>query len=236
MVRIAVLDDEKQYYEIIRQITKTAMEQMGMDFEIQEYSCADTLFADLSKDEYFDVYLLDVQMPDKSGMEVAKQVRLKYWDPIIIFITNYIDYAVAAFEVNAFRYIPKVQLNEILPKAYQMLCTDAWQEKQRVYIIDTASRVERIPYREIYYLKKEGKYVSIIHQRGTSKVRKTLMEVVDELNAKQFLIIERGFAVNIHHVMTFKEHQLLMRDGSRLPIGKPRMQVVKRAIVEMGEG
>jgi len=235
MIRIAVLDDEENYFEVIRQITQKTMEEMGMEYEIQEYSCADTLFADLSKDEYFDVYLLDIQLPDKSGMEVAKQIRLKFWDPIIIFITNYLDYAIQAFEVNAFRYIPKNLLNEYLPKAYQMLSTDKWQARQRVYVVTTNSRVEKIPYREIYYLKKEGKYVLIVHQRGTSKVRKTLQDVVDELNANHFRIIERGFAVNMYHVMSFKDHQILVRDGSYLPVGKQRIQMVRKAIMEMGE-
>jgi len=122
-----------------------------------------------------------------------------------------------------------------LPKAYQMLSTDKWQARQRVYVVTTNSRVEKIPYREIYYLKKEGKYVLIVHQRGTSKVRKTLQDVVDELNANHFRIIERGFAVNMYHVMSFKDHQILVRDGSYLPVGKQRIQMVRKAIMEMGE-
>ena len=56
---------------------------------------------------------------------------------------------------------------------------------------------ERIAYRDIYYLMKEGKYVVFVHKRGRNKVRKTMEEVLFELNSSEFVMIDRSYAANL---------------------------------------
>ena len=46
-------------------------------------------------------------MPVKNGIEVAKEIRKLYPEPVIIYVTNHLNYAVEAYEVNTYRYIAK---------------------------------------------------------------------------------------------------------------------------------
>ena len=48
---------------------------------------------------------------------MAREIRKYYFDPFIIYITDHVEYSPEAFEVNAFRYIPKIKLQEKLPEA-----------------------------------------------------------------------------------------------------------------------
>lgn len=233
MMKIAVLDDQEEYVNQIRGLAARSMQNLGVHYRFKKYTKAKELLSDLQEKEYFDIYLLDVDMPDMTGLEVARSIRKECWGPVIIYITNYVQYAVEAFEVNAYRYIPKSMLEEKLPEALAALIAQTEQVEEEVYKIERGYQFERIPYQEIYYLKKEEKYVQIIHKRGKSRVRKTLVEIMAELkDSNYFIKIDRSYVVNILHVMSLKNQQILLRDGSTLPVSKPRLVQVKREILE----
>lgn len=155
-----------------------------------------------------------------------------YPDPVIIFATNFIDYAVEAYEVNTYRYIPKEVLVDKLTAAYDALLPGLMEREEKYYVIEKKGNIEKISYDDIYYLKKDGKYTVLIHKRGEGRERKSLSELFEELDSEEFLFIEKGFIVNIRHVMKMKDHVLYMRDGSKLPVGIQRVTEVKRKIAE----
>lgn len=235
MLKIALLDDEIIYLDQIRKITEDVMKTFGWRWELRTYSNTEKFLEDLREKDYFDIYLLDMELQGTTGLEIAKAIRKEFWEPAIIFITNYVEYAVEAFEVNTYRYIPKKSLNDKLKEAYKALGEKQQSKNEKVYTIITNTRVEKIVTKEIYYLKKEGKYVHIVHCRGNSLIRSTLQEVYSELekiDKGEFLIIDRGFIVNICHVMSMDSQNVYMRSGDVLPVSKPRLQQVRHKLTE----
>ena len=57
-----------------------------------------------------DVVFLDVDMPEINGIEAAGLLRRKYPDVVLVFVTDYIEYAPAGYRVDAFRYLLKSRL------------------------------------------------------------------------------------------------------------------------------
>lgn len=233
MIRIAVLDDELMYIERIRQITETCMCQIEMRYEIHAYETGQSVLDDLRKEIYYDVYLLDVQLPDMNGLEVAKRIRHRWSDPIVIYITNYVKYAVDAYELNTYRYIPKEFLEEKLPKAYASMgdILRKQEKRRRTYVVERYAQKETILYRDIYYLKKDRKYVILVHKDGETSVRKTMSEIIEELGENEFLLIDRSYAVNIEHVQSVKNCQVYLQNGEVLPVSKPRWPHVRDTLM-----
>ena len=233
MIRIAVLDDDPMYLDKVCEITQTAMFQLHHAYELKTYSQVDLFLKDLQNREYFDIYLLDVEMPQMNGLEVGRNIRQKYSEPTIIYITNHLDYALEAFEVNAYRYITKCCMEEKLPETLKnLLSKEQRRVKEKVYAIKTATSFERIAYSDIYYLMKEGKYVIIVHKRGRNKVRKTLEEALLELDSDEFVMIDRSYVANLKHAISLRQQQLTLVDGTVLPVSKPRLQQVLNEVVE----
>lgn len=236
MIKIAVLDDEPMYIEQVRRITEASMPQLGMKYEFYAYETGQSVLEDLKQEICYDVYLLDVQLPDINGLEIAKRIRRRWSDPIVIYITNYVDYAVEAYEVNTFRYIPKQLLEEKLPKAYHSM-KDLLKKKEaarRFYTIERYAQREKLYYRDIYYLKKDGKYVILVHKDGKTSVRTTMSEILGELGEREFLLIDRSYAVNIEHVQSVRNYQVYLQNGEVLPVSKPKWQRVRNTLMEIG--
>ena len=62
-------------------------------------------------------------------------------------------------------------------------------EEGKFYTIQTNSRLEKIPYKEILFLSRDGKNTSITTAGGAAKVRKSLQQVYEELAAEEFIFI-----------------------------------------------
>lgn len=231
MLKIAILEDEKDCAIKETEIIKEYFAEKGIPCDIAVHTNAEWFLLGL-KEEVSDIYILDVEMPFKNGLEVAGEIRKEYPEPVIIFVTNYIDYAVDAYEVNAYRYIPKGILPEKLPQALDSLLPMILKKEERYYRVEKRGEIEKIPYSDIYYLKKDGKYVTIVHRRGETKVRETLTGMMRDINGKEFLSVEKSYVVNIRHVMQMKGCDLIMRSGVVIPVGMARSGKVKKAILD----
>ena len=66
-----------------------------------------------------DMIFLDIDMGDVNGIALARQIRTIRKDAVLIFVTNYGEYAAEGYEVSAFRFLPKLQLAEKLPDYFR---------------------------------------------------------------------------------------------------------------------
>lgn len=107
MIQIAALDDQKEWLDIEEEITRIYFENNGEKYKFDRYNNVEWFLADLEEGQTFDIYLLDVELPESSGLKVARKIKQKYPEAKIVYITGHIEYAPEAFETNAYRYIPK---------------------------------------------------------------------------------------------------------------------------------
>lgn len=231
MIRIAICDDEERAVALHEKIVQDSLQTQGISYEIITYTQSCNLLYDIIDDGFFyDLILLDIEMPGISGMEIPQQMKGVLPNVKIIFVTSHSEYAIDAFELSIFRYVPKnnleVKLTAAVVDAAKLIELEAGQE----YTIQTSSRFERIPYKEIYYIQRDGKNASIVSSAGVSKVRKSLQQVFDELDAPEFIFIDRGYMVNIIQIMKVSGSMALLKNGEQLPISRSRLQEVKQQI------
>lgn len=230
MIKIAIVDDERVSRERILQFIENYLKNTDELFEIQQYESSMGLLLDLDQGKYYDLFLLDIEIPKITGLELAHEIRKKAYDSAIIFVTNYNNYAIEAYEVDTFRYISKVNLEEKLKEALEVLLPKLTERKRECYIIKYYLDTEILILRDIYGLKKEGKYVVFYHKKGESRVRKTLKEVLDELDTDEFIEVGKGYIVNIGHVIEIKHREIYLRNGMIFPVGKCYIDKVKERI------
>lgn len=231
MLHIAVCDDDMSAVQSHRLIAEDCLRQCGSAGEIVTYTDSDNLLYDITEDKFFfDLILLDIEMPGSSGMELAKRIKPCLPDVKIIFITSHIEYAIDAFELSIFRYVPKEDTGKRLPAAIVDAVKLIVLQDGRTYTIRTNSRLEKIPYKEIYYIERDGKNASITTADGISRVRKSLQQVYAELDAEEFIYIDRGCIANMIHIMQVKDGMVVLKNGVSLPVSRSHLREVKEQI------
>lgn len=231
MIRVAVCDDDSKAVALHEAIMRQALDGCALIGEIRAYTDSDNLLYDIAEDNFrYDLILLDIEMPSLNGMEITERIKPYLPDVKIIFITSHIEYAIDAFELAIFRYVPKADLEKrlitALTDAIKLIALEAGQ----TYIIHNASRLEKIPYRDILYIQREGKNASIVSIQGISKVRKSLQQIHGELDANEFIFVDRGCIVNIAHIMQIRDGMAHMKNGDTLAISRSNLQEVKQMI------
>ena len=231
MLRIAVCDDDKEAVQSHAAVAREALQQCRCMGEIETYTDSSMLLCDITDDRFFfDLILLDIEMPGSTGMEIAEKVKPFLPNVKIIFITSHIEYAIDAYELSIFRYVPKNDVDRKLPAAVADAVRLIGLEEGRTYIVQTNSRFIKIPYKEIYYIERDGKNAAIAASGGVSRVRKSLQQVYEELASEEFIYIDRGCIVNMIQIMQIREGMAVLRDGISLPISRAHLQGVKEQI------
>lgn len=231
VIKIAICDDEEKAIALHERIVRDCLQSQGIGYEITTYTQSRNLLYDITDDGFFyDLILLDIEMPGISGMEIPQQLKGFLPNVRIIFVTSHTEYAIDAFELSIFRYVPKnnleVKLAAAVTDAAKLIELEAGQE----YTIQTASRMEKIPYKDIFYIQRDGKNASIISSVGIAKVRKSLQQVFDELNTPEFIFVDRGCIVNIIQIMKISDGMVVLKNGEQLPISRSHLQEVKQKI------
>ncbi len=232
MLRIAICDDDEAAVCAHRKAVEDCLGQCGSAGEVVAYTHSDNLLYDITQDHFFyDLLLLDIEMPGSSGMELAQKIRPFLPKVKIIFITSHVEYAIDAFELSIFRYVPKQEMDRRLPAALRDAIHLLSLEEGKTYTIRTNSRLEKIPWKDILYLEREGKNTSIVTAQGSpAKVRKSLQQVYEELDGEEFIYIDRGCIVNMIHIMQVKEGTVVLKNGAVLPVSRSHLQQVKEQI------
>lgn len=230
MIRFAVCDDQKEFTEKESCIIGQYCRDNGIAAEIKDYTDSRMLLYDIQENVHFDMILLDIEMPQLDGMELAALIREKLSQVMILFITSHTKYAIKAFELSVFRYIPKGEMDQSLPLAlYDGLNLLSWKDRE-CYLIESPRKVQKVNVCDLIYIYKKQKYAILVTKEEEIPVRKSLNQVLSELRREEFLMIERGYIINLYYVMKIEGTEVLLRGGIRLPVGGSYQKEVRDKI------
>ena len=224
MLKIAVLDNEAIFYERVSRRLYSIYEKMHLAVDVDCYSSGRELMYEVDDGKYYDIYLLDIDLPDVSGIDLGRALRERSPFCYIIFLTAYPQYAIEGYSARAYEYILKDQWEQKLETALCHIQKEVNARTEPSYRIIVGPK---IPVRAIYYLYKDGKNVIFQTWSGRNSIRKTLSEVYEELPKEEFIYVDRSFIVNVQHVMKLKNKEIYMSNGEKVPVSKPQLERVK---------
>ena len=152
MTRIAIVEDEEKYYHILKEYIQKYAGENSEEIEAVWFQNGVEFLEKFHSD--FDILLLDIEMPEKDGMSLAASLRRHLHLSLIIFITSHTQYAVKAYELSVFRYIPKSEMETCLPLALKDASCILKQSSSDAYIIESARRIQKLSAEDIIYVYK----------------------------------------------------------------------------------
>jgi two-component system response regulator LytT len=230
MLKIAVLDDEPIFHDNIRRKIYSIYDEIHMAVNVDCYSSGKALMYEVEDGKYYDIYLLDIELPDISGIDLGRVLREKSPYCYIIFLTAYPQFAIEGYSAKAYQYILKDEWEQKLAVTLENIQKEITARTEPSYRIAISTKLEKIPVKDIYYIYKDGKNVVFQTRNGRSSIRKTLSVVYEELPEEGFIYVDRGFIVNVEHVMKLKNREIYMSNGEIVPVSKPQLERVKKEI------
>lgn len=228
MIYIAICDDDRILVDMLAEKVNHYIKENKILAECSVYTNSSMLKEDIQERKHFDLILSDIEMPEHNGMSLASCVKKYLPQVLIIFITAHLKYAIDAFELSVFRYIPKEFLEDRLIQALEDAIKMIMLQSEQSYLIQTSTRVEKIPYQRIVCIQKDGKNSRFLLLDNTdTSVRKSLSVVYEELGSEDFVYADRGIIINLAHVMKIKSGRVYMTNGLSVLTSKIKFEQIK---------
>lgn len=228
-MKIVICDDEKIYVDKVYEKVKVYCN----DDEVSCYENADMLLNDIENNAInSDIYIMDIEMDNINGLDIAKKIREKDTSALIIFLTNYDKYVYDAFEVKTFRYIPKERIDEKLPQAIKDAVVRIKERNSKNIYVGVSGRViRRIELDEIVFIEKYQKNIIFnLLDKSTVRERTTLKNIYTELDSDKFIFINKGIIINLKNIKYLDGLRIVMENDVECYISRDRLKEVKDKI------
>lgn len=256
-LRVVIADDERP----ARAFLKTSLEDFeGVEIVGEAENGAEAI--EIIKKEKPDLALLDLQMPEISGLEVVKLLK-KSQMPLVAFVTAYDEYAVQAFEVNAIDYllkpIEKSRLQETLERASERLeqmdfrAKETERLKKAAESYDEALRpafLERIPVRkneeillvpvsEVTSIIADGELLYITNLDNKKFIiNHRLKDLEARLAPDKFVRLSRGALVNLEAVVKISQmpggtYLLTLKNGQEIASSRLQSRILRDRLFKL---
>ena len=223
--KVAIVDDESSVCKSIAELLKKYADNMSLSepveenlFEITTFACGDDLLsANIAE---FDMFFLDINMPGANGLKTAKCVRRVNTTAVVIFCTNYAQYA-----VNALGYIVKpiqpIAFCRTMDRAMTVLSKNAVKRVR----IKTVDGVELLLVSNILYaeIQIHNLFFHVLDADGKVKVYRTrgsMQETENSFADMDFARCSACYLVNLNHVLSVNKGNVNIRGGASLPVSR----------------
>lgn len=231
MFRIAICEDEKVILDFESSLIKDWAAGAGCPLELDTYISAEQFLFESEDKAPYDVLIFDIQMKNMNGMELAKTLRRRGCDSVIIFVTGVPDYAIEGYEVGAVRYILKPVKTEVL----KGLLDSAFEERQKkaedFFVFGQGADLERISFEKIIYIEARGHYVFLKGADFEREWKAGFAETAAAFEGRGFFCLRRGLLVNLAHVARITRTDCILDGGETLPVARGVYKELNEAFI-----
>ena len=228
-MNIAILEDDNQDMEHLRQLLKTYAEKKELRMIVETFSISENFLRAFSAGKY-DLIFFDNYIGSGLGIDIARKVRLIDKDVDIVFVSMSAEFAISGFEVRALHYLIKPVTIDELEQVFERQRESRSPAPQQEEFIDVMTEHETItiPIDEIRYIEVVDKTCLIHHSGKDTKTYMSLEKLTEYLPGPQFLRTHKSYVVNVAFVKTMGKSSFMMKDGVEVPIGRTHLVSCKR--------
>lgn len=229
MVRIAIVDDDHESVRKLHGYVNAFYRGAESEYAVTEFSDGEDLLRGYVG--IFDIIFLDIEMERSNGIKVARAIRKKDTNAVIIFISQMTKYAVEGYDVNALDYVVK-------PVDYY-----SFEIKMRKAInyLEThrSGRIQlNMDGDYVWLFSDEIKYIEVFNHelvyhtlKGEYRVNGSMAAAADQLKGYNFRQCSRYCIVNLKYVTGLRDHDLCV-EGTVIQVSKRRRKEMVEALLD----
>lgn len=226
MIKIALCDDEQKWRDDVKAlINEYAEEHIDMPIRITAFDSGKKLLEAVKENSGFDLYVLDVVMPEMNGIDTGLGIRESGEDGLIIYLTTSKEYAVESYAADAFYYLLKPIEKDDFFAVMEKAADTIGKRRSNSIAVKTKKDLQVLRMDEILYVELAGKALRYYLSGGDTVTsissRVSFSEATDVLTCdERFVKCGASFVINLYYVKSVEKDGVVFTGGKRLALPK----------------
>lgn len=218
MLNFVLCDDNPNVINVIDKMLNSIFIKNNIDAEVTFKTTNANDLLDYINKSVVNVLILDIELnSDYTGIELAEIIRKTNKSTYIIFSTGHLEYALVAYKVKTFDYLPKPITLERLEETILRLVNDT-QSNPKKYI-KLGNKNTLINQDSIYYIQKDGMKLVFHTDSKNYEVYSSFNKIQDCL-PENFVRCHKSFIANINKITNIQSsNTVLFEKGNSCAIG-----------------
>lgn len=234
MLHIAICEDERLYSDRMTQLVMNFFETENEPVEITAYTDGLPLLESITEGKEFQLILLDLQLENSDGMEIAANIRRQDCRVPLVFVTGMENRAIEGYAVEALDYVVKSQLDARLKVALQRFMKNY---RENALILDTSDGGRMIlPYKDILWVESENRGVRVVTEGNIYSSSQSISKITDLLPVKDFIEVHKSVFVRIDGIKRIGSNQIIMKNDQQLPLSRRKRKEVMKSVLDAVKG
>lgn len=232
MITIAVCDNDVTFSKYLALSAGKISNDIGfqeyLNFSVTEFNCAKDVLTYLDKYP-INILLLDIDMPQMNGFDLAGKLNKLFPDIIIIFVSSHENFVYSSFEYRPFRFLRKSHIDDELQSALSK-AIEKCMVANDILAFNTIKKDIVLRTNDILYFEVDKNYFLIHTVDDVYKCRGTLCKLEEDLKEFNFYRIHAAFIVNMENIDKLKHGtEVQLTNKKFLPISQKKASGFKKA-------
>ena len=231
MYRIAICEDDTAQRDYEKALVHRFAIKQQYEIIIDSYANAEQLLFACEDKPPYDLFILDIQMGEMNGMELATKLRGHGLDGAILFLTGIPDYATEGYSVGAVRYLLKPIHEEDFLSLLYALYQDRKKDEASCFLLRQGNAARKIKLADILYVEARGHYIYMKTSKGEEEWKDSFSQIQESLSEKGFFLLKRGLLVNLAQVEQISRTECVLGNGMALPVARSKYKELNEAFI-----
>lgn len=216
MIKVVICEDNISQLSSLYKLTKTILDNLNIQYTVTKFSDGNNLLPHIDN---FHIYLLDIQLNNLSGIDIAKKIQSYNKNAIIIFITALKDYIFDAFDLRAFNYILK-PINKNRYKQILYSAIKSLQKDDKFILAKYNGYSSKILLNDIIYIESLKRKIKVHTLSNIFEYYYKLSDIEKELSNDNFFRCHKSYIVNLKFVQSYNNTSITLENGEEIFLSK----------------
>lgn len=228
-MRFVVCEDEAAFSERLISKIRAFFDSKEIETEYESYNNGDAFLAKESYD--YDIIFLDINLGRlDDGMKIAHELRRRGVSSTLIFVTSLENRAVDGYDVGAYGFVVKNDLDTKLPRVLEKLWKEFYCKRS---IAVTGKDFTELIGTDIIVSAQSRKRLTLVHtETGDYEDIRPIMSFAEVLGTEEFVETHKSVYVNISKIKRINSDTADMCDGTTVPLSRRNRKNVMYAVMK----
>lgn len=229
--KIAICDDDETMLINISKYVEKELMTTDYEYHISKYSDVNKLLTDIHNNQ-FDIFFLDIDMPDINGLEAAHNIKLNNPDSVIIFVSGMDEMVYESLKVQPLRFIRKSEIEEKITEAVKAAINQIESISYKISVELNKQEI-KIDIRNIIYIESARNYIYVnVANNKKSKHLGSINQKEKELEKYGFIRTHAGYLVNLKYIRRVNKNSVTLVNNREIPVSRSKLKFVQQKFIE----